>query len=645
MKNFKDWSILFSNKGNEMANKKQLPAKQYFNGIGSIKVLSEGIVIEGYANRKTVDRGNELIAADAWALDNYKKNPVILYNHGFDPNLGSTPIGKAVEITPSEDGLRIKAVLSKLNDPMLNRIRGLVEEKILRAFSVGFNPTDSTVDAKTGVKTITKAELFEVSIVGVPMNQDSLFELTSKMMKKSVEDIKGDVLNRKGAWVAAAIHNKIYELQKEGVDRDETLTAVAEKAAIEQDVLMDILAGNVTPVPENVLAAFSEALGLDLDALKKLDAGDVEVSGEKKEPIEDGSNEGDKEDGEVDGQAQGESETTKGDSAGEKGGGEGSKGTDKIDVKEQDFQQCVSDKIGKLIAEGKDQDQAVAAAISMCSDKGKKVSPTKADYAVWFKQADELVAAKVKTADQGVAVPPVTTEITIEKTEAAQNDFGSPYLEGQKQTNVLLGALINEIQKLNAAVAGSKIAAGSADESAKAEAPPPPKPDAAVTEPAPADVAPVDKPKEIVLIPDPKMSEDELKAAQKARAEKFGIGVLDGAALVFADSEPTKLEAYGDPVNLKYVIDSADSATKSRDEFKKAAEDYGDDNSKAAVHNRIVSAQLEYGAEPSFDEKDSLDALLSNELKDKLKQSNAKSLDSYRKRLENIKNRLVSLGA
>jgi hypothetical protein len=131
---------------------------------------------------------------------------------------------------------------------------------------------------------------------------------------------------------------------------------------------------------------------------------------------------------------------------------------------------------------------------------------------------------------------------------------------------------------------------------------------------------------------------------EKSRAEKYGIEALGEEPQEFADGAPQDFEKYGDPVNLKYPIDSAEAANSSRTAFKKESGQYKEDKSKAAVHERIVAAQLALGADPSFDEKDALDAMLSNELKGKLAESNAKALDSYRKRLENVSTRLAQLG-
>lgn len=131
-----------------------------------------GVTIEGWANKAVVDRGGDIINKDAWNVDNFKKNAIILFNH--DKN---QPIGKAIAVEPREEGLYIKAKISGSADPGISKVRDLIKEGVLNAFSVGFDSTNETKSAD-GYNEIKAAELFEVSVVSIPMNQDSLFSTT-----------------------------------------------------------------------------------------------------------------------------------------------------------------------------------------------------------------------------------------------------------------------------------------------------------------------------------------------------------------------------------------------------------------------------------------------------------------------------------
>lgn len=135
------------------------------------------ITIRGFANTVTKDRAGDVIVASAWttsnALKNYLKNPIILFAHDH-----TRPIGKCVDITVSEMGLQIEAQVFKGSDPS---IYNLVKNGVLKTFSVGFRILDAEWDDATDTFMILDLELFEVSVVSVPCNQDSTFSLAKSM--------------------------------------------------------------------------------------------------------------------------------------------------------------------------------------------------------------------------------------------------------------------------------------------------------------------------------------------------------------------------------------------------------------------------------------------------------------------------------
>lgn len=386
-----------------------------------VKANGDAVFIEGFANKNVVDRGKERIATDAWDLENFKKNPVILFNHGMDPVLGGTPVGKAVAVTPTDDGLRMKVRMSNSKSPLITMIRDLVEEGILKTFSVGFETKDHAVErdekSDQDVRVIKQAELFETSIVGIPMNQDSVFDVTGKMLKtKKLDEIEAMVCERKGALVAGAVHTDMFKKLSDGeFDRDQAFTDISEKAEIEVSELKEILAGDVTPVPEPVLEAVSEVLGMDLEQLQRLNAGDVE-SKEMDKDKEDDDEDKDKE----------------------------------KDEKQTTLDDSVKAKISELIAEGVEQADAVAKAFSECLEEmGLTDEIPKEKFKEMLEYADGLVESKQADQDESGEDPAPSTPIM---TAPPEDQFGSPYLESMKQTNVLLGVLVSEMQKQTEAI-------------------------------------------------------------------------------------------------------------------------------------------------------------------------------------------------
>lgn len=149
--------------------------EKIFHWTNTFKTLGEdddgGLDIKGSASTDALDRAGDMIESAAWAkggLDNFKNNPVILFNHNYD-----RPIGRAKEIGVTENGLELTARISK----SAGEIKDLIKDGVLGAFSVGFKVKDADYISETDGYKIKDAELFEVSVVSVPCNQTAVFSL------------------------------------------------------------------------------------------------------------------------------------------------------------------------------------------------------------------------------------------------------------------------------------------------------------------------------------------------------------------------------------------------------------------------------------------------------------------------------------
>ena len=133
--------------------------------------------ITGYASTNSTDRVGDVIPPEAWTkggLNNFKKNPIILFNHKYDQ-----PIGKATEIEVDNIGLKLSAVISKKVQQY-----DLIKDGILSTFSVGFLIKDAEYDKEKDGFIIKDAELLETSVVSVPCNQDATFSLAKSFENK-----------------------------------------------------------------------------------------------------------------------------------------------------------------------------------------------------------------------------------------------------------------------------------------------------------------------------------------------------------------------------------------------------------------------------------------------------------------------------
>ena len=150
--------------------------EKIFHWTNTFKTLGEdedgSIKISGLASTNALDRTGDVIDHDAWTktngLENFKQNPIILFNHDYNK-----PIGRATSMEVSDKGLEVGAKISK----SAGEIKDLIKDGVLGAFSVGFRVKDADYNDETDGYKIKDAELFVVSVVSVPANQTAMFSI------------------------------------------------------------------------------------------------------------------------------------------------------------------------------------------------------------------------------------------------------------------------------------------------------------------------------------------------------------------------------------------------------------------------------------------------------------------------------------
>jgi len=130
------------------------------------------------ADKKTVtayvstfgwDRTLERFEKGAWDLENFKKNPVVLWGHDGS----SPPIGRAIDVVEDENGLLATTEFDVASEKGAE-IFGLFQRGFLNAFSVGFIPKRMQLENVEGSQdkgiVFVDAELLEYSAVSIPAN-------------------------------------------------------------------------------------------------------------------------------------------------------------------------------------------------------------------------------------------------------------------------------------------------------------------------------------------------------------------------------------------------------------------------------------------------------------------------------------------
>lgn len=154
------------------------------------------------ASSSVVDRQGEVIDQSGWDLKNFKDNPILLWMHDH-----TKPLGKATRVwldkTGKEPVLKFKGVISTATE-WGRAAKQLVDEGILNSFSVGFRAND--IDDNT----ITKAELYEISLVTVPANPEARI-VAAKALKDA--GIKDDVIKEYELSELESLKLRVKELE------------------------------------------------------------------------------------------------------------------------------------------------------------------------------------------------------------------------------------------------------------------------------------------------------------------------------------------------------------------------------------------------------------------------------------------------
>ena len=161
--------------------------KWYFQSLRetkSVQALDDWAVqISWYASTKDKDRWWDVVEPKAFAsaLERYMTNPIVLLQHKADK-----PIWIVEEASIDDNWLRIKAKISQNTDWVVD----LIKNWVLRAFSIWYSIKDYDTDVREladwsydMTNIIKDLELYEISVVSVPMNPYALSKSVSDLLE------------------------------------------------------------------------------------------------------------------------------------------------------------------------------------------------------------------------------------------------------------------------------------------------------------------------------------------------------------------------------------------------------------------------------------------------------------------------------
>lgn len=141
------------------------------------------------ASTENVARDGMIINADAWRLDNYRANPVVLWAHDYGGfSTPRPPIGRA-EVTTDERAL-IADITFDRADPFAADLERKVRAGFLNAVSVGWNTLEfAPSPGPEQPPRVTKADLLDISLVPIPSDPTALKERQQRGLATMAHDI------------------------------------------------------------------------------------------------------------------------------------------------------------------------------------------------------------------------------------------------------------------------------------------------------------------------------------------------------------------------------------------------------------------------------------------------------------------------
>lgn len=137
-------------------------------------------------NTDAVDRYRTVIDPAGADLAAYRRNPVVLWEHGLDRARGTVPVGRALWIKHDKGSRSIVAKTKFAEDEFSDRLFRLFQEEVLRGYSIRGNPDPAATGPPTSAELrkrpdladarlmYRKWELVEYSAVAIPGNPDAL---------------------------------------------------------------------------------------------------------------------------------------------------------------------------------------------------------------------------------------------------------------------------------------------------------------------------------------------------------------------------------------------------------------------------------------------------------------------------------------
>lgn len=186
--------------------------KQFIIETKGIEDTKDGLKVPFIISTAAVDRDNDTISVEGWKLDNYRKNPVVLWAHdGRKP-----PVARSLEEKVEDSALKSTALFATKDlYPFGYMIGQMYAQKFLNAVSVGFDPVKyawvEDKDRPWGVDYLEQ-HLLEYSCCPVPANPEALVDAKAAGIDTSPMLEWVEMVLDEGIYVPKEQAERIYKI-------------------------------------------------------------------------------------------------------------------------------------------------------------------------------------------------------------------------------------------------------------------------------------------------------------------------------------------------------------------------------------------------------------------------------------------------
>ena len=193
-----------------------------------VKAVGADGEIEGYASVfGVIDKYDDIIVAGAFTatLQAHKAAdtmPALLWQHD-----SRAPIGVLTEMAEDATGLLIKGRLA-LDTKGGQEAHALIKMNAISGLSIGFMPVQWTYNTSTDVRTLTAIDLWEVSLVTFPANQQARITTVKSALETIADPKDAERILRDAGFSKTDATALVSRVMRMGEARRESAESTAE---------------------------------------------------------------------------------------------------------------------------------------------------------------------------------------------------------------------------------------------------------------------------------------------------------------------------------------------------------------------------------------------------------------------------------